>query len=205
MIFLPTGTTEAMITAVKPHITGGKLLDLGCGSGVIGSEFTDICEVYASDLDPDACECVADNPKIRVRCGNLFEPWKDKKFNFIIDDVSGVAEDIAKVSPWFKGVPCESGKDGADLVCKVLWQAPEYLEENGKLFFPIVSLSNVERILETAKCLYDVTLLSHTEFPLPKEMNDHLGLLRELQKEGIQFKEKFGMIIFFTDIYMASL
>ena len=114
-----------------------------------------------------------------------------------------MAEDIAKVSPWFEGVPCASGKDGADLVVKVLEQAPKHLKPNGKLFFPVVSLSNVNRILDTANRLYKIELLSHTNFPLPKEMYEHIDLLRELKKEGIQIKEKFGMILFFTDIYMG--
>ena len=204
MIFKPTGTSQAIIDAVKPLITGGKLLDLACGSGIVGREFTDIAEVYASDIDQEAVDYVSDNFwDITPRCGNLFEPWEGMKFDYIIDDVSGIAEDIAKVSPWFEGVSCSSGKDGADLVIRVLEQAPKYLDKDGKIFFPIVSLSNVDRILDTANKLYKIELLSHNDFPLPKEMYKHLDLMRELKSHGIQFKEKFGMIIFHTNVYMG--
>lgn len=204
-VFKPTGTTDILIKSIKSFITGGRLLDLGCGSGVIGAEFREKCQVYASDLSLEAITRMKMTyPDIDVRQSDLFEAW-DMKFDYIVDDVSGVAEEIAKVSPWFKGVPCNSGKDGADLVVKVLEEASKYLNENGKLFFPIVSLSNVNRILDTANRLYKVELLSHTDFPLPQEMYKYIDLLRELKKEGIQFQEKFGMILFFTDIYMAKV
>ena len=43
-----------------------------------------------------------------------------KKFNFIINDISGISEDVAKISPWFKNVSCKSGKDGTKLTIKVI-------------------------------------------------------------------------------------
>ena len=57
------------------------------------------------------------------------------QFDYIIDDVSGISEEIAKISPWFKNVPCTSGIDGTDLVVSVLKEAPKYLKKNGKIFF----------------------------------------------------------------------
>jgi methylase of polypeptide subunit release factors len=198
MIFKPTGTSEALIKAVKPYLTTGKLLDLGCGCGIVGRSLLKYgIEVYASDIDPEAIISVGyPDEEIITRSGSLFEPWELWKFDFIVDDVSGVAEDIP--NPWFHGVSCKSGKDGADLICKVIEQAPEHLEPNGKLFFPIVSLSNSNRILNHArKHFKEVKLLSHTKFPLPKEMQDYK------YPEGYT-KEKFGIKLFWTDIYLAQ-
>ena len=46
---------------------------------------------------------------------------KDKnKFDYIINDVAGISEDIAKVSDWYKNVSCLSGKDGTKLVNEIL-------------------------------------------------------------------------------------
>jgi len=205
-VFKPTGTTDALIKAIKPHIKGGELLDLACGSGIVGASLwkdIDFDQVYASDISPEAIKMVQNKyPYIEARCGNLFEPWLGMAFDYIVDDVSGVAEDIATISPWFDGVPCASGKDGADLVCDVLSQAHLYLEENGTLFFPIVSLSNVERIKDTASKLWKLELLSHTDFPLPKDIP--IEILEGHGKYGIEFKEKFGMVLFYTDIYKAT-
>ena len=197
-VFKPTGTSEALIKAVKPHITTGKLLDLGCGCGIVGrSLLKDGLDVYASDISPEATIKVGypDEPII-VRTGSLFEPWDLWKFDYIVDDVSGVSEEIE--NPWFDGVPCNSGKDGTSLIREVIIKAPKYLTEHGKLFFPIVSLSNQKRILdETEKTFKSVTLLSHTEFPLPKEMY-HIDIPKDY------IKERFGMKIFWTDIYLAQ-
>jgi len=197
-VFKPTGTSDALIKACKPYITTGKLLDLGCGCGIVGrSLLKDGLDVYASDISPEATIKVGypDEPII-VRTGSLFEPWELWKFDFIVDDVSGVSEEVE--NPWFEGVPCESGKDGADLVCKVIEQAPKYLTEHGKLFFPIVSLSNAKRVFHKAEQVFHkVELLSHTEFPLPKEMYK-----QKINPE--YFKERFGIKIFWTDIYLAQ-
>ena len=197
-VFKPTGTSDALIKACKPYITTGKLLDLGCGCGIVGrSLLKDGLDVYASDIGPEATIKVGypDEPII-VRTGSLFEPWELWKFDFIVDDVSGVSEEVE--NPWFEGVPCESGKDGADLVCKVIEQAPKYLTEHGKLFFPIVSLSNAKRVFHKAEQVFHkVELLSHTEFPLPKEMYK-----QKINPE--YFKERFGIKIFWTDIYLAQ-
>ena len=205
MIFKPTGTSQVLIKAVKEIIKKPKILDLGCGCGEVGISLLDLGEVFASDIDQEAVDSI-DTAKngIDARCGNLFEPWVDMEFDIIVDDVSGVAEDVAKISPWFEGVPCETGSDGTKLVCEVLKQAPNYLLPNGKLFFPIVSFSDINKILGVANENFLIEQLSHTEFPLPKEMYKHRDLLNKLKAEGkIHFEEKFGMIIYWTDIYVA--
>lgn len=195
-IFNPTGTSKLLIESVKPHIVKGKLLDLGCGCGVVGASFRDKCQVSASDLSQEACDYVDKKySDIRVRCGSLFSCW-DEQFDYIVDDVSGVVPRLGKL--WFDGVPNDSGDDGADLVCQVLIEAPKYLYEKGILFFPIVSLSNSDRILKLANHLYNIERIGHQDFPLPKEL-----LNTEIPKEYIT--ERFGIKLFSTDIYKATI
>lgn len=208
MIFKPTGTSDLLIKAVSPYIEKGKLLDLGCGCGIVGkSLMKEGIQWYASDIsgeaifsiNPEGCHCF-------VRQGNLFDCWEGHKFDYIIDDVSGISSELAKISPWFNGVPCDSGIDGTKLVCKVIQQAPEYLTRGGKLFFPIVSLSNKLRIVQTAiENFGDVKCIATEHFPLPKEMYKHLDLMKDLRLRGyIDYKSAFGGIIFWTDIYLAQ-
>ena len=94
------------------------------------------------------------NPANFLACSNvrllsscLFDPWAGEKFDYIIDDISGVAERIAEISPWFKETACESGEDGTKLVIEAIEKSPTHLNVDGKFFFPILSLSNSERIL----------------------------------------------------------
>ena len=59
-----------------------------------------------------------------IREGNLFDPWSDKKFDYIINDVSGISSVIAKNSPWFGDeIPCDSGEDGSNLTVSIIKKA----------------------------------------------------------------------------------
>ena len=94
---------------------------------------------------------------------------------------------------------------GADLVCQVIRECPVHLRPRGRLFFPVISLSNGERILNIAgETFKSVTKIAHEEWPRPKDMAPHAALIKRLQQDGkIQITQKFGMIIFSTNIYVA--
>ncbi|HLB43597.1 MAG TPA: methyltransferase [Gammaproteobacteria bacterium] len=214
-VFTPTGTSKVLVKAVGEFVKlPGKLLDLGCGCGVVGISLQQLGlikdSLYVSDLSKKAVDCAKANAKqyncpIVAKCGPLFEPWKEEKFDYIVDDVSGVSEEVAKISPWFDNVPCNSGTDGTELIVRVIKEACRHLNPFGKLFFPIVSFSNVDKILKVAHQNFSqVKRLAHEEWPLPREMNQHIVLLKKMQEKGIiQITEKFGMILWFTDVYVA--
>jgi len=215
-VFIPTGTTKCLIKAVQSYIRNpGKVLDLGCGCGIVGIALNQIGLVkpplYASDLSEQAVACLKDNAALYqcptiAKCGSLFDPWKGEKFDYIINDVSGVAEEAAKISPWFNNIPCLSGADGTSLIIEVLKMAPSYLNKDGLFFFPVISFSNVNKILTAAHENFSyVERLIHKEWPLPEGMLQHISTLKKLQEKCyVQIMEKYGMIIWFTDIYVAS-
>ena len=214
-VFIPTGTSGVLFNAVKNYIAKpGKILDLGCGSGLIGLSLFKVGKadkpLYASDISKKATENVKQNAAIHncpvvARVGSIFEPWEGEKFDYIINDVSGVARDAAKLSGWFKDIPCDSGSDGTDLVIEVIKKAAGYLNPRGRLFFPIISFSNKAKILKTANMNFtNVVCLARQEWPLPKEMYEHRAALINLKKDSCaEFIEKFGMIIWFTEVYAA--
>ena len=214
-VFTPTGTTSAIVKAASTYIEKpGKLLDLGCGNGVVGIAMYEMGLVEeplnASDLSKDAVEILKVNAQLYncsviAKCGSIFEPWQGEKFDYILNDISGVAKQVAEISPWFNAIPCESGEDGTDLITKMLISAPNHLNKKGVLFFPVISLSNVDKILEVANNNFSyVEHLSSNEWPLPKEMITHVNLLDKMASEKlISFTKKFGLITFNTDIYVA--
>lgn len=214
-VFIPTATTTNLINAVKEFVKKpGSLLDLGSGSGVVGIALTlnglvnsPLC---ASDLSEGALECILKNCErykvpVKAKGGSLLEPWVGARFDYIVDDISGVAEEVAKLSPWFNNVPCASGIDGTDLTIQVLRNAPAHLNQGGLLFFPVISFSNVNKILDIARENFTrVELLRREEWPMPKDMYQHISILKRMQREGhIQYKDMFGMVLCFTDIYVA--
>lgn len=215
-VFIPTGTTKLLIQTVQKSISRPvTLLDLGCGTGVVGLALhlhgLISPPLYASDLSESAVRCSRENLDrygcpADIRRGSLLEPWLGRKFEVIVDDISGVARDIAIVSPWFKGIPPETGRDGTALVVDVLRNAPRYLTDCGQFFFPVLSLSNVDLLLKKAKENFSrVERLSRQEWPLPADLKMHMPLLKKLNEEGcIRLQERFGMVLFYTEIYCAA-
>lgn len=216
-VFTPTGTSSLLIKAIRDYIDKpGKTLDLGCGSGItgIGLHHFNLVKspLYASDLLEEAVQCAIKNYKQHrceavVRSGSLFKPWGGEIFDYIVDDVSGVASTVAEISPWFNDIPCFSGEDGTLLINQVLEEAPKYLNRDGLLFFPVLSLSKMEKILETArKTFVRVEKLLHQKYPLPQSMMNHLDFLLSLNEKGlIQVEHKFGTLIWFTEIYVGKM
>jgi predicted RNA methylase len=216
-VFRPTATTTELIRRAAEHITvPGKTLDLGCGSGAVGVALYKMGKVSAplcaSDVSREAIDLLSINCErlgipVDVRLGSLYSPWEGDIFDYVVDDVSGVAEEVAALSPWFDGVPCEAGADGTELVIKALAGAPKHLRQGGKFFFPILSLSNGAKIIKCATDIFsNVNLISTIHWPLPVEMKAHDRTLKSLRASGlIEFEEKFGLLIMSTRIYVAHM
>ena len=80
-----------------------------------------------------------------------------------------------------------------------------HLKKNGKLIFPIVTLSNKQKILRTAnKNFKNVKLLVSKDWPLPKSMYSKKNVLEKLKKKGVvSYKTKYGLILYSSEIYIA--
>ena len=215
-VFKPNLTTELLIKAVSSKIMRtSKVLELGCGTGIVGlalnAEGIISQPIYASDLSEAATNCSKSNFSkygcdAEVRKGSLFDPWAEYKFDVVVDDISGISEEVAKISPWFQGVPCQTGKNGTNLTIEIIEKASKYLTENGFLFFPVLSLSDSNSILQVAKENFkNIERVAHKEWPLPNELKSHIDTLKILRDEGsIDLNEKFGMFICYTDVYCVS-
>lgn len=215
-VFRPTGTSDEIIKAVSENIVSpGKLLDLGCGSGVVGFALHILGKsdgrLYASDLSQNATLLIEENARnldipVISRQGSIFDPWENESFDYIIEDISGIAEQLAEISPWFSETSCISGEDGTDLVIEAINNAPEHLNSGGKFFFPVLSLSNTSKIITTSnKVFKKVTKVAHKMWRLPDEMKVHMDTLVDLRSKGlINFEEKYGWILWSTEVYMAE-
>ena len=61
---------------------------------------------------------------------NIFEKWGSIKFDYILNDVSGISNTIAKKSTWFKKiVPCDTGVNGTNLSNKIIRNSKKYLKK----------------------------------------------------------------------------
>ncbi|PNR94572.1 SAM-dependent methyltransferase [Petrotoga sp. 9PWA.NaAc.5.4] len=103
-------------------LTNEKVLDIGCGYGVIGitlkKEFPGI-NLYMSDINIRAVDFSKINSKNNnveavIKQGNLFEPWEHEMFEIIVSNPPIVA--------------------GKEVLKTLIKDSKEHLNSNGKLF-----------------------------------------------------------------------
>ncbi|MEK7855880.1 MAG: methyltransferase, partial [Acidobacteriota bacterium] len=216
-VFVPTGTSDLLVAASAAVISSPKkMLDLGCGSGFVGLALAKLgrctSPLYASDVSADAVALASENARgagvsYIAKEGSMFSPWGTEKFDVIIDDVAGISDDIAALSSWYpSGVHCDAGRDGTKWICQILAQASGYLEDRGVLIFPVLSLSNEERILRAvAQSFSSYVVIGERDWFLPDAISEKTDLLTALLADGsIRCKQKFGKWLWSTRIYQAT-
>ena len=91
-----------------------SLADMGCGNGIIGislfKKLNNIKNLYFSDISKEAIFACKKNLKINkikfsnafFLLSNVFDNFNNEKFDVIINDISGISEDVANISPYLK-------------------------------------------------------------------------------------------------------
>lgn len=125
-----------------------KVLDLCCGSGVLGITISKEKYAYVvfGDISRKALKVCKKNVKAhdvkgKIIRGNLFENINEK-FDLIIcnppyiksSEIEKLDYNVKKYDP---KIALDGGEDGLDFYKKIIEQAPDFLNENGKIVFEI--------------------------------------------------------------------
>jgi len=212
-VFEPTATTIFLINGFllkNSKVINKQILDLGCGSGIVSVVLNHKVKdnlFSASDLNQASLDCATKNFKKfkikgTVKKGDLLKPWEGIKFDFIINDISGISSLLAQKSKWFVNIPSDTGIDGTKLTISIIKNSHKNLSKKGKLYLPLISLSNTNKIIKIAKKTFNrVKIISENKWFLPKEIEKHKKLLEKLKMGGeIDYEYKFGKFICFTKI-----
>jgi methylase of polypeptide subunit release factors len=214
--FKPTLITK-MISKHVAIPPGGSVLDLGCGVGVLAifAARKGASRVVAVDVMEQACRLATGNvlrngvaDRVSVICGSLFEPVGSDTFDLVINDVSGVADEVARLSPWYPPTIPTGGIDGADVIVPMLLESPKHLNPGGVLYFPTGTISNVARTLSAAKEAFgeNVVLVDEMDVPFCEEFNQDLDTMYRLKSEGIiDFTSRRSRHLWQLQLYKAWL
>jgi ribosomal protein L3 glutamine methyltransferase len=128
-----------------------SVLDLCTGSGclaILAAQVFPNATVDAVDLSPDALEVAKINvenswvaDRITLHQGDLFAPLKGKSYDLIITNPPYVDEaDMTDLPPEYEYEPrmaLAAGKDGLDIVRRIMKDAPKHLNGDGHMICEI--------------------------------------------------------------------
>ncbi len=215
-VFEPTTTTYLLAEQMK-DLSGKTVLDLGCGNGPIAvlAALRGAKKVYAVDIMQEACEATMHNAglngvsdRVQSLRGDLFEPLEGMRFDVIFDDVSGMADAVSRISPWYPYTIPTGGEDGTGPTIRMLRESPRYLNDNGSLFFPVISLARVEKMIDAAREVYGEKLFKVASklIPFCPELTENMDLLIKLKNEGIiSFNQVRSRYLWELTIYRAAI
>jgi release factor glutamine methyltransferase len=163
-------------------VPGTKVLDMGCGCGVLGILAADTAKsVVTADINPHAVKCAAFNAKLNQvanivdsRLSDLFEAFQmNEKFDFIIFNPPYLPMDVRMRSTEWIEKAWFGGATGRTVIDKFLQSVGDYLTDGGQVLFVQSSLSKPEESL--------------------KKLNDN-GFKAEIIAEKALFFEKIVVI-----------
>jgi SAM-dependent methyltransferase len=215
-VFRPTGTTFVLMSAasqvVKPK---DRVLDLGCGSGIVGLELLNRfhnlggIEMFMSDIAQSAVELTSRNLaetnfSAEIRQGPLLDPWLMDKFDVLVSDVSAVVPEVGLKFGWFSEAPNESGSLGVDLAIEIILRASRHFRSStSTLLMPLISLSDIDtQIQELKQNFKSVTITEKQKWPMGVLDDETESLLNSYPFIGFERIGKLG--VFWTQVAIAK-
>jgi len=215
-VFQPTLTTRVLAQCVTIP-PGAMVLDIGCGVGALAvvAALKGAAHVDAVDVMPEARPLVEANARrngiwdrVDASSGDLFQAVGAKRYDVIISDVSGVVDEVSRLSPWYPTSIPTGGHDGADQIVRMLETAVDHLRPSGVLYFPTGTISNIARTLEAAEKSFgkNVELLEQIDIPFVAEFKDNMDVMERLRDQGlIQYTTRRSRHLWTLQIYRAWL
>lgn len=148
---IPRQETEILVSMISKENPKGSLWDLCTGSGCIGialkKKHPDL-DVTLTDISQDALDLAKENAEknnvdVQLAFGDLFEPLKGKKTDFIVCNPPYIRESEYKgLDASLKFEPklaLVSGKTGIEFYERLAKEISSFLNPNGKAYFEIGS------------------------------------------------------------------
>ena len=152
-VLIPRLDTEVLVEKIVEDVKNQNkqvsVLDIGTGSGaiIIAIQKETNSKCYAVDISKKALEIAKENAKtnnaeVKFIESDLFENIKDLKVDYIVSNppyietevVEGLKPEVVSNEP---KLALDGGEDGLDFYRKIIKDAKQHLNNNGKLYFEI--------------------------------------------------------------------
>ncbi|MEK6825172.1 MAG: methyltransferase [Nanoarchaeota archaeon] len=218
-LFMPNQTTAAVAEAVTLH-PEERGIEIGAGIGPISillASRSELGHLYTVEYVEKQLNLARRNiakygleGKITPYQGNIFDPIRQNhpeiQVDFIVSDISGMAEVPARALDWYPSAIPTGGIDGADKVISLIEQASQFLKPTGRLYFPVVvNFSDGDKILTVAKKHFtNVVPKSRTSLPLPADLYSKVKDLNTSSGVYAPFEQRGSRFLWHLDVYEAT-
>ena len=197
-VFRPTLLSEKC--ALKVDFKNKKILDLGCGIGPLaiyfaknGAKSVDAIDIYEEHLKFAKKNSNLNGVEINVFKSDLFQKVT-KKYELICCDVSGVKEEVARLTGWFPEEVPKADDSGANLILDVIKNSKNFLINNGELVICTTSFSDEKLIFEAFEKFFPDSYkkIYSEEVPFSKRLSKNIDILDNdsfFKKNGINYWE----------------
>ena len=195
-VFRPTLLSEKC--ALNTNFKDKNILDLGCGIGPLaiyfaknGASSVDAIDIYDEHLKFAKKNADLNNIEVNIFESDLFHNVS-KKYDLICCDVSGVKEEVARLTGWFPEEVPKADDSGANLILNVIANSKEFLKDNGELIICTTSFSDEKSIFSALEQFFPNSYqeIYKEEVPFSKRLNQNIDILdREsfYKKDGINY------------------
>jgi precorrin-6B methylase 2 len=209
-VFTPTHTTLMMADALEIDAED-VVIDVGCGSGVLGFVAARLgaARVIGCDASAAAVDSAGENARrlglgdrTEYRHGHLFEPVADVEADVVIGDVSGVPDAVAEVTPWASG-----GPTGAELPIEMLETLGERLKVGGRLYLPTGTMQAEEPLLKVARRIFgddNLHPLAIRDFPLAPAVASSPAVQRLVDEGTLDMRRRGSRLVWRLTIWRCT-
>ena len=201
-----TPTTITKYTAINVPVEGKKVLDLGCGIGPLaiyyaknGAESVTAVDVYDKHCYYTMINSATNNvqDKVKVVQSDLFENI-DENFDIISCDGSGVDRRVAGSTGGFPNGGPHADETGADIICRAIKDAPNYLNEGGDFYLCTAQFSDLQKIqvqMAQTQGLNQGEKVFEKSIPFSRRLLENIDNLdpKHYNKKGSRYFWNFGL------------
>jgi methylase of polypeptide subunit release factors len=210
-VFPPTHTSRTVAEALEVP-TGASVIDVGCGSGVLGIVAARLGagRVVGCDASPEAVGVAQRNAerlgladRMEFRHGNLLEPVTDVRADVVIGDVSGIPDEVARVAGWFPDGR-SGGPTGAELPVAMLEEVGDVLAPGGVVLLPTGTIQAEDRVLEVARKIFgerNMERILQREFPLPELVAKSKAVARLVASGILRLRQRGSRLLWQLSVW----